>query len=318
MQAQANNTDHILTEERIEHHLIHRLAVDEPIVNSSAHVSDSKTKETGGGVKDNRGKYDGVNLESDGFIPLDKQMQGRLVYENPCWIAGGVGGHTERVQVDAVDNSPLPWECLGEVDGDEACLGENYSEVALSDSNQVMEDALEVLTPMLEDIVAAGLISKRWSRANANMSVYFKCHKLYSVKKNAPFLANKMTRPRAIPERYFAKFDRRQRIYRLGGFLDVCSLALRRELSCRMKIDGVQNAVFDLYEVLKRFLAALVAAAPWDSTSSFDICLELYIADVGSCGYEKALCLLESNGCSVEQIAVVTSLIAKCKNEWEI
>jgi len=257
----------------------------------------------------------------DSFVPLDKQAQQMLISKDhgAVWtfVPDGSGGSAGRYSVDFVDRAPLPSESPDEAN-DESCANGSVSEINPG-SNHLERVALEVMVPVLEDIFVPCAMARRYSRANSNKSVNFKLFHLYRPdERNAPELAVKMRRNRAIPERYAHAYGYRKETYRSSGSVAACSSVLQRDLPTRIRRNGAEDGVLDLYAALKSFLAALVAASPWDSVSSFDICRELYVADGRTRGYKKAIRQLEENGCSVEQISEVVSLIAKCKKELEV
>ncbi len=249
------------------------------------------------------------------YIPIDKQSQLDLLNSNQGHIRVIVDGGCEDL---FVDSAPLVWEHLDD-DPEEDSVGEAELVKSNSKKEEILKIAIEVMAPILEDVVLAGVISQKHSFANSNKSVYFKLFHLYVPKeRNGPSLARKMGRPRSIPERYAVIYRGKIEKHQTAHFSAACCRALQDELAARIAVDGVEDGVLDLYAALKSFLAALIAASPWDSESRFDICRELYVADGGTRGYKKAIRLLKKHGCSVGQIRVVTSLIAKCKKELEV
>ncbi len=253
------------------------------------------------------------------YIPLDKQAQLDLLNSNQGHVRVMVAGGDERVRYEDlfVDSAPLAWEHLDYDPEDDSSDEVEFSK--RNSNEEILKVALEVTAPMLEDVVLAGIISQNYSRANSNKSVHYKLFHLYvPEERNGPSLALRMGRPRSIPERYVNAYTKKRALHQAAHLSAASCRALRHELSARIVVDEVEDAVLDLYAALKSFLAALIAASPWDSASSFDICRELYVADGRARGYKKAIRLLEENGCSVEQVGAVASLIAKCKKELEV
>lgn len=245
-------------------------------------------------------KYD----QGSSSIPADKQAQNELLITSR-------GFAYSTVSKEMVDPSPLPWEYEASID---ALSMVDNQPVVRPEEKDLLQKVVEVLAPMFEDIVVAGLISSRWNRANANKSTYFKCYHLYCPEhKNAPELAELMQRPRVIPQRYAKKFAQKKRSYLSPQRQLIVRQLLENELAMRTDANSFQDAVIDLYRQLKTFLAAMVNCAPWDSYDLFDICAEIYRDISEYPEHMRIHQLLRNNGCALSSVLSVLSLIGKFK-----
>lgn len=241
---------------------------------------------------------------SDNYLCLDQIAQHSLFIKSRGVI------HT-TLSADFVDPSPLPWEYESVKESRPAETRQH--EISI-DEHVFLNNAVEILLPLLEDIILAGKISTRWQRAGANKATYFKCYHLYSpTDQNAPELAVLMRRPRVIPQRYAKKYAQKKRALSLRQRKHLFADILRNELISRAETDSLKDAVIDMHQDLTIFLAALISAASWDSYAPVDICAEIYRTRPGI----PVLQLLEDNGCAQSVTQAVLPLIQAYKIKEE-
>jgi hypothetical protein len=254
---------------------------------------------------------------SEIFIPADKQAQYSLLNQNRGYIRLPVSGCDGggRYEDEFVDKGSLPSEYEDEAANDAAVhSSSNCREALLLSESNLLDRAIGVQIPLLEDIIVSGLIAERWSRANANMSTYFKCYHLYDPEEeNGTYLAGIMGRPRSLPERYSKKYGIKKRSYQLAARSEIYAEVLTEDMLTLSKGESLLDAAADLFACLESFLDALVESVSWDSEDSFDLCAEIYAADEVGTDYAKAVQMLCSAGCARTQVDAVMSLIKKFK-----
>lgn len=230
-------------------------------------------------------------------IPSDKRAQYALLSRN-----GGIG-YGAPFNKETVDPAPLPWEY------EEPIFLPSFipePEIINPDEAALIEKTVNVLLPIFEDIVVAGLISTRWTRADANKSSYFKCYHRYSSRdKNGPQLAERMGRPRVIPQRYAKKYSAKKRTYCLSRRRKAFETILTRTLWNEMEANSMFDTAIEMYRILRTFLDAMIKSAPWDSYESYEICADIY-SDTPSPYATQLLC---AHGCARHAVETVFSLI---------
>ncbi len=257
------------------------------------------------------------NAVSCEHIPMDKLAQMTLMNQNFGAVRIQNSRYSDHYEIDYVDPAPLPSEYEKEIDNRNDESNQHVPRCVAKEARQ-MEAAVGVVTPLLKEIIAAGRIASRWTRINANKSLYFKIHQLYSTKENSgTTLAVQMNRPRPIPQRYAQKYAKIKEACCTASRMETIRQIIINDLAKRVDNASFQDAVLDLYRDLKGFLTALVAACPWDSYDPFEICAEIYTCDLSCPKHRKARHLLKNKGCTAGQIDAVLSLIAEFK-EMEV